>query len=295
MPNLTEYVGVSRLLNADATSDQDLQRSKGFGRVVVSGSEEGNRIMDIYQQSPIRIMFPISATGAVDEAVIVNTAGGIAGGDRLEVSVTAKNNASIAVTSQAAEKVYRALSKPALVTTRLAAYQAARLAWLPQETIVFNSARLSRETEIEVSSDAELLALEWLVLGRVAHGEEVVTGYISDGWRVKKDGRLLWADKFRVTEEVFPQLGRKALLSNARAIATLIYFGPAAESQLEFVRNMLPSFLCNCSVTSLHGLVIFRLAANVSTDLRLTLCSLLRQFERLHGSTTFRAPKMWSC
>ena len=180
-------------------SDNDLQRAEGFGRALLSGSEKGSRIVDIFQRSPIRIMFPGAGGGAVEEAVLVNTAGGIAGGDRLECGVTALANASIAVTSQAAEKVYRALSEPARIATKLKACEAARLAWLPQETIVFNWGRLSRETEIEVSSGAELLALEWLVLGRAAHGEEMVGGHIADSWRVKKDGRLIWADSFRAT------------------------------------------------------------------------------------------------
>src|SRR5260370_32853657 len=105
----------------------------------------------------------------VGEAVFKNRAGGIAGGDRLGYAVTTLANASIAVTSQAAEKVYRPLSEPARIATKLKACEAAKLAWLPQETIVFNWARLSRETEIDLSSGAELLALEWLVLGRAAH------------------------------------------------------------------------------------------------------------------------------
>src|ERR1700731_750234 len=94
-------------------SDKDLQRAKGSGRTVLSGSDKGTRIMDVYQRSPIRIMFPRAAGGAIEEAVLINTAGGIAGGDRLESGVTALANASIAVTSQAAEKVYRALNEPA--------------------------------------------------------------------------------------------------------------------------------------------------------------------------------------
>src|SRR5258707_11201487 len=93
----------------------------------------------------------------------------------------------MAVTSQAAEKVYRALSEPARIVTKLKACEAAKLAWLPQETIVFNWARLSRETEIDLSSGAELLALEWLVLGRAAHGEEMAGGHLADRWRLKKD------------------------------------------------------------------------------------------------------------
>src|SRR5262249_43051929 len=128
-------------------SDKDLQRARGCGRMVLSGSEKGARIADAFERSPIRIMFPRNIRGAVEEAVLVNTAGGIAGGDRLEVAVTALSNASIAVTSQAAEKVYQALTEPARITTKLKAFEFAQLAWLPQETVVFNCARLNRETE----------------------------------------------------------------------------------------------------------------------------------------------------
>jgi len=283
------------MFDAISPSDKDLQRAEGSGRIVLSGSEKGTRIVDVFQRSPIRIMFPRACGGAIEEAVLVNTAGGIAGGDRLEFGVTVLPNASIAVTSQAAEKVYRALSEPARITTKLKACEAAKLAWLPQETIVFNSGRLSRETEIELSSGAELLALEWLVLGRAAHGEEMVGGHITDSWRVKKDGRLIWADSLRVTDEMFPHLYRKALLSNCKAIATLIYFGPCLDRQLEFLRDIAPSLGCHCAATSVSGLIIVRFAAEVSSDLRHALRSFLQQFSRELRPGPFRVPKMWSC
>ena len=276
-------------------SDKDLQRAEGSGRIILSASEKGTRIVDVFQHSPIRIMFPRSAGSAIEEAVLVNTAGGIAGGDRLKYGVTALPNASVAVTSQAAEKVYRALSEPARITTRLKVLEAAKLAWLPQETIIFNSGRLSRETEIELSSGAELLALEWLVLGRAAHGEEMVGGRITDSWRVKKDGRLIWADSFRVTDEMFPHLRRNALLSNCKAVATLIYFGPCLETRLEFLRDIAPSLGCHCAATSVAGLIIVRFATEVSSDLRHALRSFLQQFNRELGPGPFRVPKMWSC
>ena len=91
---------------------------------------------------------------------------------------------------------------------------------------MFNRARLCRRTEIEVSSGSQLLALEWLVLGRAAHGEKISGGSIKDSWRVKKDGRLVWVETFRATDDVLPHLSRKALLSDCAAIATLLYFGP---------------------------------------------------------------------
>jgi urease accessory protein len=276
-------------------SDKDLQRAEGSGRIILSGSEKGTRIVDVFQHSPIRIMFPRACGDAIEEAVLINTAGGIAGGDRLKYGVTALTNASITVTSQAAEKVYRALSEPARITTKLKVFEAAKLAWLPQETIVFNSGRLNRGTEIELSSGAELLALEWLVLGRAAHGEEMTGGHIADTWRVKKDGLLIWADTFRVTDEMFPHLHRKALLSNCKAVGTLIYFGPYLDIRLEFVRNTTTSLGCHCAATSVGGLIIVRFATEVSSDLRHALRSFLQQFNRQLGPGPFRVPKMWSC
>ena len=256
-------------------SDNDLQRAEGSCRILLSGSESGTRVMDVFQRSPVRVMFPRAGGGAVEEAVLVNTAGGIAGGDRLEYSVTALADASIALTSQAAEKVHRALNVPARISTKLKAHEGAKLAWLPQETIIFNWARLSRNTEINLASGAELLALEWLVLGRAAHGENIVGGHITDGWRVKKDGRLIWADTFRATDETFSHVHRKALLSNRRTVATLIHFGPDLDIRLKFLRGLASSPECDCAATSVGGLIILRFAANVSSNsaARLTLFS----------------------
>jgi len=191
-------------------------------------------------------------------------------------------NSSVTVTSQAAEKVYAALNEPAQIAAKLKVCEAAKLAWLPQETIVFNQGRVSRETEIDLSSGAELLALEWLVLGRSAHGEEMAGGRIRDSWRVKKDARLIWADTFHATDDMFPHVHRKALLSNCTAVGTLIYFGPDLDAGLEFVRDIARALECRC-------------AATASYELRRALRGFLQQFSRGLGPGPFRVPKMWSC
>jgi len=251
--------------------------------------------MELFQKSPIRFLFPKIGGFAVEEAVLINTAGGIAGGDQIEIAVTALGNASIAVTSQAAERVYRALNQRAHISTKLKACETAKLAWLPQETIVFNQARFTRETEIELSSEAELLALEWIVLGRAAHGEEVTGGHITDSWRIEKDGRLVWVDTFRVTDGIFTHLHRKALLSDCKAVGTLIYFGPSLDARLEFLRSIAPSSDYQCAATAVAGLMIVRFAAQKSSGLRFALRSVLEQFGRNFGPGPFRVPKMWSC
>jgi urease accessory protein len=272
-----------------------LQRASGAARVVLSGSTSGTRVADLYQQFPTRVMFPQIGDGAVKEAVIVNSSGGIAGGDRIDLEVIALNKASVTVTSQAAEKVYRALDRPARVATRLKAHEAAKLAWLPQETILFDRARICRRTEVDLCSGAELIALEWLVLGRAARGEEMVSGHIADTWRVRRDGRLIWADGFYVADEVFAQLHRKALLANCKAVGTLIYFGPALETRLQVLREIASSLECKCAATAVGALIIVRFAAGACSDLRRGLRSLLDQFSRELEPGPFKVPKMWSC
>jgi len=251
--------------------------------------------VDLYQKSPLRVLFPKASGSRVEEAVVVNTSGGVAGGDRLEANVTAIEDASIAITTQAAEKAYRALTESARIVTTLKTRDTARLAWLPQETIAFNRARIARETHVEVTSGTELLALEWLVLGRAAHGEKLSAGTITDGWRVVKDGRLMWADSFRITDDIVPYLCRRALLSDSTAVATLVYFGADAPVHLELVRSMVSSLGCHGAVTLLGELVVARFAARASYDLRTALARVLQQFGDRSDHGPFRVPRMWSC
>src|SRR5262245_12370404 len=164
-------------------------------------------------------MFPEVGSDGINEAVLVNTSGGVAGGDRLQCEVEALAGSRITITSQAAEKIYRAIDEPARISTTITVCQTAKLAWCPLETIVFDRARVRREMRIVLSPGAELLALEWIVLGRVAHGEAVTGGSVVDSWRVEQNGRLVWADTLRITDDVFPHVLRRALLADFTAVA----------------------------------------------------------------------------
>jgi urease accessory protein len=282
-------------VHATPWSDKDLQRSAGSCRIVLKGSEHGNQIVDVYQRSPLRVMFPKLGRKGIEEAVFMNTAGGVAGGDRLDSAVTALGDACITLTSQAAERIYRALDEPARISTTLTVGGTARVSWCPQETIVFNRGRLRRQTQIAVTSGAELLALEWLVLGRAAHGEAVAAGHVIDSWRVEKDGRLVWADTLRITDDLFPHVRRKALLADCTAVATLVYFGPDLEKRLECLRDWAASLECRVAATLVGGLIVVRFAAILASSLRQALRTMLQQFDVAFGPGPFRVPKMWSC
>jgi len=282
-------------LPKDDVRDVDLERANGTGRIVLTGEGTGARIADIYQKFPIRLLLPKVDDQPCREVVIVNSSGGVAGGDRLEIEVVALNRAFVSVTTQAAEKIYRALDRPARISTKLKASESAKLAWLPQETIVFNGARIARQTEIDLCSGAEIIALELLILGRIESGEEVLGGYVLDSWRIRLDGRLVWADGFLVADEIFAHLHRKALLSRWKAVGTLIYFGPRLDARLEILREIAASLDCQCAATIVGAVIIVRVAAAAGADLKRGLRSLLDRFSLELGPGPFGVPKMWSC
>src|SRR5262249_32317179 len=227
----------------------------------------------------VRVMFPRVGHAGFPEAVLINTAGGVAGGDRLDTDVTALAGATITLTSQAAERIYCALDRPARISTSLTACAEAKLAWCPQETIVFDGARVRRETRIALSAGAELLALEWIVLGRAAHGEAVAGGSVVDSWRVEQNGRLGWADTLRVTDDVVPHLRRSALLADFTAVATLVYVGPDLKKRLACLRDWAASLGCHSAATTVGGLIVVRFAAAEASTLRTGLRTILDQFD----------------
>ena len=183
--------------------------------------------------------FPKPVAGDDPEAVLLNMAGGLTGGDRIDVEVALAARSAATVTSAAAEKIYRALDGEAEVRVRLDLDDGARLAWLPQPTILFDNARLDRRTDVAIAGNASFLAVETLMFGRSAMGEDVHHGACRDSWRVRRDGRLVFADTFRVDGAVASVLDRGATLDGARAVAMLLWAAPDAAARLDEVRGLL--------------------------------------------------------
>jgi urease accessory protein len=240
----------------------------------------------LYQRSPCRVLMPRVDGRAGGEIVFVNTAGGIAGGDRLRYEVSLAGGAHAVFTTQAAEKIYRALDSAARIETRIAAEDGAHAEWLPQETIVFDGGRLSRSVEVSLTGTASALAVEALVLGRAAYGETLGSGEIVDRWRVERDGRLVWADNFRLAGDIAALAARPALLGGARALATAIYAAPDAAGRLDTARTALEG--ARAGATVIDGVLIARIAAPDGAALRVAILKLLRVLR--DGAET---PRVW--
>ncbi|WP_252181087.1 urease accessory protein UreD [Azospirillum sp. B4] len=257
------------------------------GRVILgvkAGADGVTRLDRLYQSGSARLRLP---KGPDLEGVLINTGGGLTGGDVLETEVIVAAGARATVTTQAAEKIYRASAGEARVLNRLEV--AGRLDWLPQETILFDGARLCRRLEVEMAAGATLLAAEATVFGRTARGERVAHGLFRDEWRIRVGGRLVYADTVRLSGDIDAQLARAAVAGGACAVASCLYVAPDAEGLVEAVRDLLRADGVKAGASAWNGLLALRLVAR---DGQALLRALAPVIEFLRGMPV---PRVWRC
>jgi urease accessory protein len=170
------------------------QRAEGTGRIRVHTVDGASRLHRLYQDGCAKIRLPRDAEAVGLEAVLINSSGGLTGGDHLTWRAEAGAGARLTVTTQACERIYRSAGGVAKVETHLCLGQDAELHWLPQETLLFDQGALARSFDADLAAGARLLAVESVVLGRTAMGEQVLSGRLRDRWRVRREGRLVFAD-----------------------------------------------------------------------------------------------------
>lgn len=219
-----------------SNSPPTARQFEGLLRVRFERRSGATALADLHQKPPLRMLFP-SVDDPLLLAICANTAGGLVGGDHALVEITAGPGTAVTVTAQAAEKVYRSLGLDTVIENRLVAREGAWLEWLPQETIIFDRARLRRTMRIDLEENARVLAGELLVFGRIARGETVASGLVRDAWEIRRAGRLLWADALHLDGEIGAVLTDPSCFGGARAYATMIYAGADAAALLEPLRE----------------------------------------------------------
>ena len=260
------------------TLDTDLQRSAGAIMLEVGTRGAVNRMRE---EGCAKLRIPALLAGQSPEAIIINTAGGRAGGDRFEVDV--RTESDLCLTTQAAEKIYRSLGSETRMSTQLCVKGNARLLWLPQEAILFDGVRLRRSFDAELNGDAKLLAVETIVLGRKAMGESLTDFSFRDRWRIRRNGGLIFADDLRF--DPMRVRGVPALRGCA-AFATIVLVNPDTEHFIEPLREIIGS---SGGVSTWDGKLIARLVGVDGFDLRKTLIPALK----LLAAPT-QLPKVWT-
>jgi urease accessory protein len=243
--------------------------NRAVGRIELSVAAEarGSSRRRVCEAGSLRVRFPNVARGGALDAVIINTAGGMAGGDRFDLDFDVGMGARLTVSTAAAEKIYRSLGPDTIVNVRLTAGAGATLAWLPQETILFDRMRLRRTIEADLSPDAQLIIAEMLVFGRSAMGETLVQGQLFDRWRIRAGGQLVFAESLRLDGAIAESLAQRATAGGGCAIASVLKF-PASEADIAAVRQKESSFAGEFGISCFNGLALARLVAADGAALR---------------------------
>jgi urease accessory protein len=248
-------------------------RSVGAIKFAVGATDGMSLRRRVAESGPLRVRFPTPEADGL-EAIIVNTAGGIAGGDRHRLDISVQENAQLIVTTAAAEKIYRALGPAAEIEIELKIGPGGRLLWLPQEMILFDRCRLSRRIDVELDGEAALMMAEMVVFGRSAMGEAVETGSFTDRWRVRRDGRLLFAETVKLDGAVAEMLAEPAVAGGGIAVATVLV-APGDEAMIARVRAVNGEFLGEVGISSWNGIALARLCAKDGASLRHDLTCVL--------------------
>jgi urease accessory protein len=248
-------------------------RATGHIALGVAASGSRTRRARVHEDGSLRVRFPNAAAEAL-EAVIVNTGGGMTGGDRFAVEIALESGASLIAGTAAAEKIYRSTGPDAEMDVRLALAEGARLAWLPQETILFDRARLKRRIDIDLADGASLIMAEAVVFGRAAMGETMDAGCFTDRWRLRRAGKLIYADTARLDGDIAARLSASAVTGGGIAIATVLV-APGGEDQLAAVRGLSENFTGEVGISAWNGIAVARLCATDGACLRHDLIAIL--------------------
>jgi urease accessory protein len=269
------------------------QRARGAGRLVTKAFGGWTRLAEFYQEGCAKIRLPETFSPEM-EAILINTSGGLTGGDVIEWSVAAAASTRLSVTTQANEKIYKASSGTASVSTHVTVGEDASVHWLPQETILFDQSSLTRRLDVDLSERSEFLAVEAVLLGRKAMGEAVANGFFRDRWRVRRGGQLIHAEEMKFEGEIEQLSQAAAVLSGQVAFATLFYTGPLAEVLFPKLRQCLDgtpggASLWTGGASHWNGKLIARLVAPTGFDLRKILTPAISVLR--NGAPV---PKVWN-
>jgi urease accessory protein len=253
-----------------------------FDVALVDGVTRRRRL---HESGSLRVRFPSPESQGLS-AMFVNTAGGIAGGDCFDIDIATGEDARLTVTTAAAEKIYRAQGPAAQLNIALKAASGSHLAWLPQETILFDQARVNRRIDIDLAETASLLLCEIVVFGRAAMGEKMLTGEFVDRWRVKRGGRLVFAETVRLDGDIGEKLKRPAVAKGGVAIGTALIV-PGDEALVARLREASNSFGSEVGISCWNGFAMARFCAQDAAKLRADMMAVLG---RASGSAL---PRLW--
>lgn len=270
----------------------ELQRAHGELRLSLRALAGHTTVSRLRQEGALKARFPRPDAKGWANAVMLNTAGGIASGDRLSTVLTAESGAHVTAATQSAERVYRALpgSAPARIRNTITIAAGAAVEWLPQETILYNASALDRSLEVMLETDGTFLGVEALVFGRAGMGETVEQIALCDVVRIRRDGGLVLNDAIRIEGACRAVMASAASLRGARALATIVHVAAEAEGRLDALRRSLSGCDGEWGASAWNGLLVGRI---LTQDARTLKAAVAKGVQCLRADRPL--PRVWLC
>ncbi len=251
-----------------------MQRSQGEIRASYISNKGNTHVEDLFQSGCLKLMMPPGYDQHLD-AIALNTAGGLTGGDHLSYKINVGAGSRVRVASQTAERLYRSSAGCAKSELSFCVLGGATLHWLPQETIIFDRSRFARNFNVHVEKDAHFFIVELMAFGRKAMGEEVEAGFFHDRWRIFRDQRLCFADDLRIDN--FSSVHNPAGLDHYSSCASLLYVAPNVEDHARSIHNYLCQAKIKSGVSGWNSLVYARLLSHDIGELRRVVMEIYHQ------------------
>ena len=149
------------------------------GRLQIDCRRDGARtVSHDRHEGPLRVLQPLYPEGpGICHHVLVHPPGGVVGGDRLYIDITAHAGSHALITTPGATRFYRSDGPRALQHARLRLAAGARLEWLPLESIAYPGCRATSIVEAVLAPGAEMIGWELLALGLPAAGRPFDAGW----------------------------------------------------------------------------------------------------------------------
>jgi urease accessory protein len=259
-------------------------RARGAVAFDVHLQDGRTRRRQLHESGSLRVRFPSPEDDGLS-AMFVNTAGGAAGGDRFDIDITAGQGTRLTMSTAAAEKIYRSHGPAAEINIALKAEAGAHLSWLPQETILFDRARAKRRIDIDLAATATFIACEIVVFGRAAMGERMQAGAFRDRWRLRRGGKLVFAENIHLDGDIGAKLAAPAIGRGAVAIGTALIV-PGDEALVERLRGEAESFRGEVGISCWNGFAMARFCAQDAAKLRADMMAVLARSGAM-------LPRMW--
>lgn len=235
---------------------------------------------------------------AVCHGVIIHPPGGVAGGDELTLNVTLAENTKALLTTPGAGKWYKANGPLAQQHLQFDLADNACFEWLPQENILFDSAKVKLSSTVNLAPTAKYAAWEIVCLGRQAQQEQWLNGLMQQVVTIRRAGKLIWNERAFLKPMQRTVKSMIGLNGNAVTASFVIAAGSVPAEALDACKAIKPVFeldkTARYGVTALPEILVARYVGQSSQSAKVYFEMLWQLLRPWYAEREAVRPRIWN-